>query len=401
MMDKVHWLLPEGIDEVVPPQAARIEQVRRELLDMFSSWGYDLVMPPFIEFLDSLLMGAGGDVDLKTFKVVDQVSGRLMGIRADMTTQVARIDAHHLQHDGPSRLCYMGTVLHALQDAFGGSRAQLQIGAELYGHAGLESDVEIISLMLESLRRAGVSNVSIDLGHVGIFRGLARQAGLDKDQEKLLFEALQRKAVTEISQYLEAFYVDDEIAARIVALSELNGSDIIAEARNVLDGASDEVTQALDNVEAVAKALLAANPDLELHYDLAELRGYNFHTGIVFSAYVPGSGVEIARGGRYDNIGVEFGRARPATGFSTDLKKLLVHSARDFSKARAVIFAPCTEELDAAQRLSMQQAINNLREQGQRVICELKGQSGTAADVGCNQLLTYRDNRWQVIPLND
>lgn len=400
-MDKVHWLLPEGIDEIVPPQAAKVEQVRRELLDMYSTWGYDLVMPPFIEFLDSLLMGAGADIDLKTFKVIDQVSGRLMGIRADMTTQVARIDAHHLQHESPSRLCYMGTVLQTLPDGFGGTRAPLQIGAELYGHTGYQSDVEIISLMLQTFRQAGVENISIDLGHVGIFRGIARQAGLDEHEETLLFAALQRKAVTEISEYMQEFSVDADNAARIMALSDLNGSDVIARAREILAGSDDDVMQAIDTVETVAAIVKQANADVELHFDLAELRGYNFHTGIVFSAYVPGSGVEIARGGRYDNIGGKFGRARPATGFSTDLQKLLAHSSKDFNAGSGGVFVPCADDLAQTARESLNEVVVQLRGQGRRVVFELTGQQGSPAEQGCNQTLVYENDQWQVLPLND
>jgi len=396
-MDKVHWLLPEGIDETVPPRAAHLETVRRDLLDLFSSWGYELVIPPFIEFLDSLLMGAGADIDLKTFKLTDQLSGRLMGIRADMTTQVARIDAHHLGNDAPSRLCYMGTVLHTRPDGFGGTRAPLQIGAELYGHKGYQSDVEIISLMLETFARAHVEDVSIDLGHVGIFRGLIKAAGLDKNQEKTLFNALQRKAVPEIRQSLEEFGVDQSLATKILALSDLNGSDgILDEARKILSGSSEDVLKAIDYIEQVAADVCAVFPNLSLHYDLAELRGYKFHTGIVFSAYVPGSGVEVARGGRYDNIGSEFGRARAATGFSTDLKTLLLHSKLPFENEAAGIMAPAQIDGTDEQHHQLQKTIEKLRAEGKRVIRFLPGQSGTAAEQGCYAELVYENNQWIV-----
>ncbi len=399
-MDKVHWLLPEGIDEVVPPQAEKLEHVRRNILDLYSTWGYELVMPPFIEFLDSLLMGAGKDVDLKTFKVIDQVSGRLMGLRADMTTQVARIDAHHLDNEAPSRLCYMGTVLHTLPDGFGGSRAPLQIGAELYGHKGNASDIEVISLMLETFKVAGVEQISIDIGHVGIFRGLAAQAGLNGHQEAQLFEALQRKAVPEIKTFLDEFGVDADNARRILALSELNGSDVLEQARQALSGSSAAVMQAIDNIEAVAKGILRHHPQLALHYDLSELRGYNFHTGIVFSAYVADSGVEIARGGRYDNIGGEFGRARPATGFSSDLHKLLKYGSQQTHLHEQVIFAPCTDDLSEEMADQLLMKIAALRSQGTRVICQLNQQSGTAVEMGCTAQLTWQNDSWQVSPIN-
>ena len=202
------WLLPEGIEEVLPEQAKRLEQLRRQLLDTYESWGYDLVMPPFIEYLESLLTGTGNDLDLQTFKLTDQLTGRMMGIRADMTPQVARIDAHQLKRDTPTRLCYIGTVLHTRNDGFAGSRSPLQVGAELYGHAGIESDVEVISLMLQTLAISGLENPFIDLGHVGIYRELVKLAGLDKEQEATLFDSLQRKANTEIASYLKEWKLD-------------------------------------------------------------------------------------------------------------------------------------------------------------------------------------------------
>lgn len=392
-MDKIHWLLPEGIDEVLPPQAWALETMRRRLLDLYHSWGYELVIPPFVEYLDSLLMGAGGDVDLQTFKLTDQVSGRQLGIRADMTTQVARIDAHHLDTDAPARLCYMGTVLHARPDGFGGTRAPLQIGAELYGHAGYHSDCEVISLMLETLSLAGIETVSMDLGHVQIFRGLAGQAGLSDRQEAVLFEALQRKAVTEIHALLDEFSTDAGVAEKILALSDLNGSDVIGPARDILAGSPGSVLAALDEIEQVAKCIGREYPQLPLHFDLAELRGYNFHTGIVFSAYVPESGVEIARGGRYDNIGGEFGRSRPATGFSTDLKSLISHIAFRPAEQEAPVYAPALPD-DAGERSTLLKAIAGLRQQGRRVIIALPGQSGNAQDIGCRQQLILDNGQW-------
>ena len=217
------WLLPEGIEEVLPEQAKRLEQLRRTLLDTYESWGYDLVMPPLIEYLESLLTGTGNDLDLQTFKLTDQLTGRLMGVRADMTPQVARIDAHQLNRETPTRLCYMGTVLHTRTDGFAGSRSPLQVGAELYGHAGIESDVEVISLMLETLAKSGVAAPFVDLGHVGIYRELVKQAGLDREQEATLFDSLQRKANTEIAEYLKDWKLDSKIASAIAALTDLNG----------------------------------------------------------------------------------------------------------------------------------------------------------------------------------
>jgi len=369
-MDKVHWLLPEGIDEVTPPQAAHLESIRRNLLDMYQTWGYELVIPPFIEFLDSLLMGAGADIDLKTFKLTDQLSGRLMGIRADMTTQVARIDAHHLESDAPSRLCYLGTVLHTRPDGFGGTRAPLQVGAELYGHSGPESDVEIILLMLATFKKAGVEQFSIDLGHVGIFRSLINQAGLERNQEKVIFDALQRKAIPELRDRLDEFKVDKALAGKILALPELSGGEeILDQARSVLQDSAVEVLSAIEYIKQVATAVKQSHPGLTLHYDLAELRGYNFHTGIVFSAYVPDSGVEVARGGRYDNIGSEFGRAREATGFSTDLKSLLKYSTSKSAMKQESILAPVEQDADKRDLLDKKKNNYAPREKGLSSFC--------------------------------
>ncbi|MGB5472731.1 MAG: ATP phosphoribosyltransferase regulatory subunit, partial [Gammaproteobacteria bacterium] len=217
------WLLPEGIEEVLPPEAWRLESARRELLDLFAGWGYALIMPPLIEYLESLLTGAGNDLDLQTFKVTDLMSGRMMGVRADMTPQAARIDAHPLRRDAPTRLCYMGTVLHTRSDGFGSSRSPLQVGAELFGHAGIESDVEILLLVLESLALLEIPDVHVNLGHVGIFRGLARDAGLNAGQENDLFEALQRKAVAEIGEMLDQTVRDAGQRERLAVLAGLNG----------------------------------------------------------------------------------------------------------------------------------------------------------------------------------
>jgi ATP phosphoribosyltransferase regulatory subunit len=199
------WLLPEGIEEILPPAASRLERLRRELLDLYARWGYELVIPPLIEFLESLLTGAGDDLELQTFKLTDQLSGRMMGVRADMTPQVARMDAHRIKRTGPTRLCYMGPVLRTRADGFGGSRSPYQAGVELYGHRGHESDLEVLTLMLETLATAGVGDVHLDLGHVAIFRELARLTGLDQEREALLFEALQRQAFPEIHQHLAAW----------------------------------------------------------------------------------------------------------------------------------------------------------------------------------------------------
>jgi len=384
------WLLPEGIEEVLPEQAQRLEQLRRQLLDTYESWGYDLVMPPFIEYLESLLTGTGNDLDLQTFKLTDQLTGRMMGIRADMTPQVARIDAHQLKKDTPTRLCYIGTVLHTRTDGFAGSRSPLQVGAELYGHAGIESDVEVMNLMLETLALAGVKNPFIDLGHVGIYRELVKQAGLNKDQESILFDSLQRKANTEISSYLKEWKLDAKVASAISALTSLNGDEsILDEAKAALKNAGKGVLNALDELTNVAALLKQGIPGIKVHYDLAELRGYHYHTGTVFAAYVAGRGQAVALGGRYDDIGEVFGRARPATGFSTDLKTLLSLSQHKHNQL-AAIYAPADNDAD------LQKKIAELRKQGEKVICALPGQKGGAKEMLCNRQLEKNASAWQV-----
>ena len=394
MSVKDQWLLPEGIEEVLPPEAWQLECARRELLDLFSRWGYALVMPPFIEYLESLLTGAGNDLDLQTFKVTDQLSGRMMGLRADMTPQAARIDAHPLQREEPSRLCYLGTVLQTRADGYGGSRSPLQVGAELFGHAGPASDVEILALVLESLSLMKIADVHIDLGHVGIFRGLAHEAGLSGQQENDLFEALQRKAVTEIDELLAASPADEAQRRRLAALSMLNGgAEVLDAARQQLAGAGIEVMAALDNLCEIAALLEQRVTGITLNFDLAELRAYKYQTGMVFAMFVPGHGQEIARGGRYDSIGKVFGRARPATGFSMDLKTLLDLSQRNFPTPDNTVFAPADNDPALAA------AVRKLRRQGECVISGLPGQIGDAAAMGCARMLVNAQGDWVVKPL--
>ncbi len=387
-----HWLLPEGVHEVLPDQAAYLEQVRRRLFDTYRSWGYELVIPPFIEYLDSLLSGTGADLDLQTFKLTDQLTGRLMGIRADITPQVARIDAHQLKRDVPTRLCYLGTVLHTRPDGFARTRSPLQVGAELYGHAGVASDAEILSLMLETLHITHINSYHIDIGHVAIYRELVKQAHLDSEQEHLLFDVLQSKAIPEIHSYLSAWQVDKQVHDMLAQLVYLNGSlDVLNEARTALKNANNAVQHALDDIAALAERVT----DNELHVDLAELRGYSYHTGLLFSAYVPGHGQAIARGGRYDHVGEVFGRARPASGFSADLINLVSFNPQTLE--RQAIFAPVPSQNE--QRASLQEKIQSLRGEGHIVICELPGQAGDAQAMGCQQVLRWDGREWMLQPI--
>ena len=391
MKQQNKWVLPEGIEEVLPPQAEQLEQLCRNVIDLFTRCGYQLVIPPLVEFLDSLLTGTGKDLDLQTFKITDQITGRLLGIRADTTPQVARIDAHKLKRDEPTRLCYLGTVIHTRPDTTGGSRSPLQVGAELYGHDGVESDVEILCLMIETLRTIGLEKFHIDIGHVGIYRGLIAQAGLNSDQETELFDILQRKATPELEEFLDTTTLSKDIANMIRYLISANGNiDILQDAQKQLAKAKSDVKQCLEYLQRMASLVTQRIPECTLFFDLAELRGYHYHNGIMFTAYSPGSGQGIAYGGRYDAIGSAFGRARPATGFSTDLKTLLQLSENTYTQTPG-IFAPCTN--DPAQL----KAIEKLRQEGEIVICELPGQTGDAKAMGCDRQLAPGKNGWSVV----
>ncbi len=301
------WLLPEHIEDVLPPEARAIERLRRAILDLFETHGYELVAPPLLEYVESLLSGTGRDLDLATFKLVDQLSGRMLGVRADHTPQVARIDAHLLNRKGVARLCYCGSVLHTVPAGMTKMREPLQIGAELYGHAGIEADVEIVSLMIAALKRAGIERLHIDLGNPVIYRALAGKSGLDAEDSEALFHAVQQK--------------DAVGAGELAVLTELNGpvAGVIARARKDLP-AHAGIRAALNALERLAARCEA--PDVEVSVDLAELGGFNYESGLVFAAFTPGSPDAIARGGRYDEVGASFGRARPATGFTMDLRQL-------------------------------------------------------------------------------
>ncbi len=392
MADHDRWLLPEGIEDVLPPQAERLEGLRRDLLGLFHSWGYELVIPPLVEYLDSLLTGTGNDLDLQTFKITDQLTGRLMGVRADMTPQVARIDAHRLKRDIPVRLCYLDTVLHTRPDGFSRSRNPLQIGAELYGHAGIESEIEVLCLMVEVLMLTGVSDAHIDLGHVGIFRGLTREAGLTAQQEGVLFDALQRKDKAETESFLKQINLTNDQRRRLISLLELNGGDeVLDEAHTSLQGAGAEVQNALANLSTLAQTARRQLPEMTLYFDLAELRGYHYYTGAVFAAFVPGHGQAIAQGGRYDDIGRVFGRARPATGFGADLKTLIALAPQAAVSQVSGILSPGTDDPDLLA------LVRELRSEGERVICALPGQQGGAKEMNCDRVIVRQENSWAVI----
>jgi ATP phosphoribosyltransferase regulatory subunit len=391
MSNQERWLLPDGIEEILPDEARRLERLRRRLLDLLSLWGYEMVMPPLIEYLDALLTGTGRDLDLQTFKLTDQLTGRLMGVRADMTPQAARIDAHYLKRERPVRLCYVGSVLRTRPDEFAGSRELLQLGAELFGHPGPESDVEIVRLMLATLESAGAPNLHLGLGHVGVFRGLANEARLSEELEGELFEALQRKARSQVEALLARSDAKADIKAMLASLLDLNGGhETLAQARSAMSDAPRTVQEALANLDSVAKAVQGR--DIPLYFDLAELRGYRYYTGVVFSAFVPGQGQAVAQGGRYDGIGQAFGRARAATGFSTDLRRLLrlVPLADTGTKG---VLAPYVDAAD------LHQAVERLRAEGERVVMRLPGDTTATAEFGCDRELVQKDGSWVIKPV--
>jgi ATP phosphoribosyltransferase regulatory subunit len=373
------WLLPDGIEEVLPVPAAKVEQLRRAMLDLYESWGYQLVIPPLVEFTESLLIGLGADIDLLTFRITDQLSGRTMGIRADITPQVARIDAHSLAAEGVSRFCYAGSVLHTRPANLLASRSPIKLGAELYGDESLQADLEIISLMLETLRAAGIERITLDLGHVGIYRRLLSECGLDPDQESTVFDALQRKSVPDLEAALSGIG-DRELCRQILDLASMHGNADVLERVSYADGPVAELRQ-------VAQAVTERYPGVDIYYDLGELRGYHYHTGLVFAAYVDGCGQAVANGGRYDDVGAVFGRPRPATGFSTDLKALLeLLSPALVTQAGGAISAP--SERDPA----LWRCVADLRASGETVISSLSGE----VDPRCDRQLVLRDGQWKV-----
>ncbi len=381
------WLLPEGVEEILPPKAHELEQLCRTIIDLFSTWGYEFVIPPMIEYLESLLTGTGKDLDLQTFKLTDQLSGRLMGFRADITPQVARIDAHLLKRDTPTRLCYLGSVLHTRPGKSGETRAPLQLGAELYGHAGIASDIEIVKLMLVTLKTVGLSQTYIDLGHIGIFRTLSSESSLSTEQQAEVFEALQRKAKDELKSLYKTWNVTDDASKALLDLIDLNGDvSILDEAGKLFKKLSPDVTTCINEVKALSDSIKDQS-DVSINIDLAELRGYHYHTGMVYTAFVTGEGEGIAFGGRYDDIGSAFGRARPATGFSTDVKSLLkLHDTVINTSSR--IFAPVSNDD------SLQEKINELRGSGEIVVQELEGQQASASEMGCDQQLVSENGEW-------
>ena len=397
------WLLPEYIDDILPAEAARIERLRRRVLDLFERWGYELVMPPLLEYVESLLTGTGHDLDLRTFKLVDQLSGRMMGVRADITPQVARIDAHLLNRAGVTRLCYAGSVLHTRPAGPAATREPLQIGAEIYGHKGVESDLEIQRLLCAVLESCGLRGARLDIGHVAVFRALVQSARIAPAQEAELFETLQKKDIAGLRELTRG--LPGPAREALLLLPELYGGvEVLALA-----------ARKLPKIPAIGAALatlkrLSGGSAIPVGFDLAELRGYHYHSGVVFDAYCQGTTASvagfsagpaagsaagpIARGGRYDEVGKAFGRSRPATGFSLDLRELAALSAPPM--ARNPILAPAPDG-DAA----LARKIAALRAKGEIVIEELPGHEKYRAELGCARRLVKKHGAWRLRALEN
>ena len=376
-----NWLLPENIADVLPSEARKIEELRRRMLDNFRLYGYELVMPPLLEYVDSLLTGAGKDTDLRTFKLVDQISGRMLGLRADMTTQVARIDAHLLNRDSVTRLCYAGSVLLTRPRGLHATREPLQIGAEIYGHAGLEADAEIQELALASLALAGFPEVRLDLSHVGVLRALLEQDDAARADEAALYTLLRAKDTPGLNAISRHYAPATRDA--LLALPSLYGdTEVLGRAREQLPSLPG-ITRALAELAALAAAALGR---AEIAIDLADLRGYAYESGAMFALYVPGLPNAVANGGRYDHVGEAFGRARPATGFSLDLRelaRLLPTAERKHS-----ICAPWGNAPELREKIAA------LRKAGEVVIQSMPGHDYDQDEFECDRVLVLEDSNW-------
>ena len=388
---KTYWRLPKGVDELLPPRAWDLELLRRRVLDVFNQWGFDYIDPPLIEYLDALLVGSGEDLDLQTLKVVDQISGRQLGVRADMTSQAVRVDAHSVVTDGVQRLCYAGPVVFANPASTQTSRVQLKAGAEIFGAPSIDADVEVVGLMLEALRVAQIHAPVVLLGHMGIYRQLVaellRTGDLVSDHQAQLFSSVQRKAESDI----RALLAGSALCDMMVALPTLMGQpNVLTEARQVLADAPKGVLSKLDELALFAERV-SSHSAAEIRIDVAELSGYGYHNGAVFAVYHPEHGRALAQGGRYDGVGEAYGRARAATGFDMNLKQLLTSNENQSE----TIFAPLLPQQEL--RESQGQQVATLRASGLRVVSGLS--EDDAAPPGCTRQLSYVDGEWQVLSL--
>lgn len=383
------WLLPDGVEDILPPLAGQIESLRRDVMDTCQRWGYQLVIPPLIEYLESLFTGTGHDLELQTFKLTDQLTGRMMGVRADMTPQAARIDAHTLGQEGITRLCYAGHVLHTRPRHMLTGRTPIQAGCELFGSESEAADMEVISLMLEALRVAGLSRVHLDLAHVSIFQSLIGAGDFDRDTRAAIFDAVGRKSVPELEELLGDCPADSA-GGRLLRLVPVSGGpEALAQARTILQGASEALDKALEKLDRVSEMLVRDFPEVSFGFDFCELRGYNYHTGLVFAAYVPGHGDAVAKGGRYDAIGQDFGRARPATGFSLDIRALVALGERTRTLPGA-IWAPADPDP------ALEALISELRQSGTVIRALPEDDLCDPATRGCDRKLVRADGQWVV-----
>jgi ATP phosphoribosyltransferase regulatory subunit len=380
------WVLPDHIADVLPSEARHIEELRRELLDTARGYGYELVMPPLLEHLESLLTGTGEALDLQTFKLVDQLSGRMMGLRADTTPQVARIDAHLLNRQGVARLCYCGPVLHTRPDRPHATREPLQFGAEIYGHAGLEADLEALLLALDCLKATQVSHLTVDLADARIVRALLSGVEIDAAMLARVHAALAAKDASELHMLTRSFPASVRDGLRIL-VSLYGDFKVLAEAEKSLPS-SPALHEALGNLKWLAGHL----HDAKVSFDLADLRGYAYYSGVRFAVYTPGTSDSLVRGGRYDEVGAVFGRNRPAVGFSLDAKELVAVAAK--RPPKAAIRAPW---LDSGANVAQLRAdIAALRRSGETVVCVLPGHESEVDEFQCDRELAQCDGRWVV-----
>lgn len=379
-----NWLLPEYLEDVLPAEALRIEHIRRKLLDLFHVHGYQYVIPPILEYMESLITGVGHDLDLATFKVVDQLTGRLMGVRADMTPQAARIDAHLLNHQGVTRLCYAGSVLRTKPDGLAQTREPLQVGAELYGHAGVEGDIEVQRLLIAALQAIGITQIHMDLSHVGIFESIVQTGNVSAGLEQTLHAALQSKDQSAVAALTDG--LNSETREALIALTKLNGDKTILEAAKKVLPNTLEIQAALTSLAKVNQALETLN--VAVSFDLSELRGYHYHSGIVFAAYAQGYKGPLALGGRYDEVGEAFGRARPATGFSLDLRGVV--TALPPAILLKAILAPAVTDEALAKK------VGELRAAGQVVVQALPNVACDARELNCDRQLVLKAGLWQI-----
>lgn len=382
------WMLPDGIEEMLPERAACIQALRRTLLDQFRAWGYDYVIPPMVEFVESLLTGTGrdSDLDLRTSKLTDQLTGKLMGVRADITPQVARIDAHSMQCEGVNRLCYSGHVMHARPRSPLASRIPIQAGVEIFGEPSVAADIEVTSLMADSLQRAGIHDLHIDLAQVNVFRSLVHAAKLNQNDETVLRELVRNRRVSELHDWLSGSSLSPALTRSFSALPEMiGGIEVLDRAAAVFDGVID-FASIQGNLEACYNTLNKRFEGISISFDLSELRGYSYHTGIVFGAYTGSAGHSIASGGRYDKVGESFGRARPATGFVINVSALAgALDDKDYLSAKTAesVFVPAS----VAKIENIWPRISELRQANRRVVVGLTGQDKAEPHQRCTHAM--------------